>query len=268
MQPSAPEPVIKASYRAMMQKLDHHPDRGGDVDFAKLLNAAAKTLCDPRTRAQYDALRKQFQPVSEENSGTETPDKTSWGEPGGSPDSEHDQSSDSGQHGHQSDIGTHSSGTSEPHANLPSRPQCPFCLSIYPADNTSFTTPAGYASLRRCRTCNSARTPIAHLPRTSDEELRRMHRQQHKSDARVWLSWPGQTPVNSALSNFSPEGCALNLSEIVAVGQTIVIDTGLFNAICKVRHCKPTGNRNYLVGLEFVTLDMVAEPGTLLDASA
>ena len=59
VQPSAPEPVIKASYRAMMQKLNHHPDRGGDVAFAQLLNKATQTLCNPQTRAQYDALRQQ-----------------------------------------------------------------------------------------------------------------------------------------------------------------------------------------------------------------
>ncbi len=59
--PDAPSPVIKASYRAMMQKMRHHPDLGGDLSRAQLLNEAVDTLCNPARRAIYD---KELQAIA------------------------------------------------------------------------------------------------------------------------------------------------------------------------------------------------------------
>jgi hypothetical protein len=56
VQPEAPEPVITASYRAMMSKLRLHPDLGGDTAGAALINEAYAVLRDPARRARYDAL--------------------------------------------------------------------------------------------------------------------------------------------------------------------------------------------------------------------
>jgi hypothetical protein len=54
VQPEAPEPVITASYRAMMSKLRLHPDLGGNTENAQLINEAYRVLRDPLERAQYD----------------------------------------------------------------------------------------------------------------------------------------------------------------------------------------------------------------------
>jgi len=59
VQPDAPEAVIHASFRAIMQRLRMHPDLGGDHAEAALLNEAAETLLDPVRRAAYDAARAQ-----------------------------------------------------------------------------------------------------------------------------------------------------------------------------------------------------------------
>ena len=40
--PEAPEAVIRASYRALMQKLKMHPDLGGDADTAARINEAMR----------------------------------------------------------------------------------------------------------------------------------------------------------------------------------------------------------------------------------
>ncbi len=53
--PDADPEVIKASYRTLMQKLKNHPDLGGDLAKAKLINEAFRVLSDARLRAQYDA---------------------------------------------------------------------------------------------------------------------------------------------------------------------------------------------------------------------
>lgn len=54
VQPDAPEEIIRASYRTLMQKLRMHPDLGGDASHAALLNQAYEILTDKRKRAAYD----------------------------------------------------------------------------------------------------------------------------------------------------------------------------------------------------------------------
>ena len=57
VQPDAPTAVIKASYRAIRQRLNAHPDLGGSHVDAVLLNEACATLVDPARRAAYDRAR-------------------------------------------------------------------------------------------------------------------------------------------------------------------------------------------------------------------
>jgi hypothetical protein len=54
VQPDAPDEVIKASYRTLMQRLGMHPDLGGDHATAVLINEAFTILSDPAKRAAYD----------------------------------------------------------------------------------------------------------------------------------------------------------------------------------------------------------------------
>lgn len=53
--PKADHEVIAKAYRVLIAK--HHPDRGGNEDFAKRLNIAYETLSDPELRARYDRER-------------------------------------------------------------------------------------------------------------------------------------------------------------------------------------------------------------------
>lgn len=282
VQPSAPTPVIKASYRAMMQKLNHHPDRGGDVAFAQLLNQAAETLCNPQTRLHYDALRQQHEtgtvspPAGSSKADKEK--KGSWGTPGGTPSgsSEEPAPDDQPSNRQSDDYENHRTG------NMPVSvgAHCPFCLATFAVIRTSLNHRNGYAANamnsdniayhnpNRCPTCNGARTPIEHVPRANNEQLRRMHRQLHDSDARLWIKWPLQAPALLMLVDFSPTGCALIHSAAMDTGQIVMMDTELFNAICMVRHCNLDSVNSYRIGLEFLTLDMQATPGALLDASA
>jgi curved DNA-binding protein CbpA len=54
VQPDAPPEIIHASYRTMMRELKRHPDLGGSVSEASLINEAYETLSDPVRRAAYD----------------------------------------------------------------------------------------------------------------------------------------------------------------------------------------------------------------------
>ena len=64
VQPDAPDEVIKASYRTLMQRLGRHPDLGGDHATAVLINEAFDVLSDPSKRADYDRV------VAEASAGT------------------------------------------------------------------------------------------------------------------------------------------------------------------------------------------------------
>ncbi len=262
VQHDAPEPVIKASYRAMMQKLKHHPDKGGDVEFAQLLNDAAKTLCNPDTRAQYDALRNEIvgssspsqSPTDNVRTAREEASKN-WGAPGGSPTSE--QSHEVVPEQHSTQVNPLSVST-----------QCPFCLNSESGDSSGqFPVPA-YEISRRCKKCNGATTPITHVTLSDDEELRRLHRQAFKSPAQLWMSWPSSIERDATVTDFSPEGCAMLCDAQLALGQIVMIETALFNAICRVRHCSSVDSNHWVSGLSFLTLDMRATPGTLLNATA
>jgi len=260
VRPGAPAAVIKASYRTMLQKLNHHPDRGGDVGFAQLLNEAAQTLCDPETRARYDALRQQFQqqaPKKPQKSRDKETAQSSWGEPGGAPDNSQTVSPTNKQYSdNYSDLPT-----------LPAKPSCHFCHTIFPA-TTQFSSSL-YAKSSRCPGCNGARTPIAQVAESSNDELRRIHRQNHRTPASLHSQWPSEGGRQVTLIDFSPTGCALQTDNPLARDSVVMIENSMFNTICSVRHCKPTGQSGILtVGVEFITLDMSAAPGALLNATA
>ena len=61
VQSDAPTAVIKSSYRTLMQKLRMHPDLGGDVGDAALINEAYEILSDPQKRAEYDRQLPSFE---------------------------------------------------------------------------------------------------------------------------------------------------------------------------------------------------------------
>jgi hypothetical protein len=54
VQSDAPIEIIRASYRIQMRELGKHPDLGGSVHGAAMLNEAYETLSNPERRAEYD----------------------------------------------------------------------------------------------------------------------------------------------------------------------------------------------------------------------
>lgn len=54
--PDAAQEVISSAYRTLMSKLRKHPDLGGDIHEAQLINEAYETISDPAKRAEYDVM--------------------------------------------------------------------------------------------------------------------------------------------------------------------------------------------------------------------
>ncbi|MDR7415555.1 MAG: J domain-containing protein [Armatimonadota bacterium] len=57
--PRAHPLVIQKVYHVLMRDLRHHPDLGGDVRMAQLINEAYRVLSDPAQRAAYDRFRAE-----------------------------------------------------------------------------------------------------------------------------------------------------------------------------------------------------------------
>jgi hypothetical protein len=57
--PNAHPAVIRKVYHVLMLDLKHHPDLGGDVERAQLINEAFAVLSDPERRAEYDRFRAE-----------------------------------------------------------------------------------------------------------------------------------------------------------------------------------------------------------------
>lgn len=266
VQPDAPEPVIKASYRAMMQKMRLHPDLGGDVSIAKLLNEAVSTLSDPAARAAYD--EELFAGYASAPGG-----KPDWKSQSGSTNTGCDKSSatheepkpETAKEPHKPSS-SRTSGASFTHSNLPKRDQCPFCQASYPSVRA---TGIGYPTDERCAQCKAAATPIEQIDTHSADDLRKIYRHDHHSSVKVWLEWPVKSPVNATMTDMSIAGCAIDCVKPMAVGSIVVVDTQMLNGICIIRYCKqnsPAGT--FAVGMEFLTLDITSGSGAVFSAIA
>lgn len=246
--PDAPEPVIKASYRAMMQKMRLHPDLGGDEGLAQQLNEAVAVLCDPERRAAYDRL-SVVSPSTDEN----TDENTDATEPGGTP----------------------STRAHEPvrraNLTLPVKPHCPFCLGTYPPRLRAnrLSSSDAYDTSLRCSHCHGAATPISQLSQSSDDDLRRIYRHDHKTPVLLWCRWPTDAPAHARMTDLSIVGCALEYTAEIAVNTVVLLDSPLLNGIGIIRYSHLDADKGiYSAGLEFLTLQITAEPGSVFSATA
>ncbi len=62
--PRASQEMVKKAYRTLMGEMRGHPDLGGDVERAKLINEAYTVLGDPELRRAYDRTRAGRAPAS------------------------------------------------------------------------------------------------------------------------------------------------------------------------------------------------------------
>lgn len=246
----------------MMQNMRLHPDLGGDEALAQQLNEAAATLCKVDSREQYDLWLAA-------NASAATP-------PGGRPNTEtssrEDKSAeahrDTSARGHTADQPYRSSSTQKTHnrVQLPSRKQCFFC---HAASGSATVGLAGYQGSNRCAQCKGATTPIENISLGSADDIRKIYRHTHESQ--VWLNdeWPLSTAIPATMTDLSIAGCAINCATALASQSVIMLDTQLFNSICQVRYQKQLGSTElYSIGLEFLTLDIFAAPGSVFSATA
>lgn len=264
--PDAPVPVIKASYRAMMQKMRLHPDLGGDEAIAKILNEAVSTLCDPDAREAYDLELSHREYSAAGGEPAWNADKRAANSESTSDSAPVEDEKPSSKKYSQAASNEPSGKARANYSHLPKREQCPFCHASYPTYRSSSI---GYSNEQRCAQCKAAATPIEQFSSDCADDVRKIYRHEHQTHACLWTQWPVEKPLRATMTDMSLAGCAIDSASELAVHSIVVLDTELLNGICIVRYCKKIpGNTTYSIGMEFLTLDITSASGAVFSATA
>ncbi len=245
-----------------MHKLRMHPDFGGDEWNASLINIARDVLLDPRLRAEYDQQLIDSGQI-----------------PGGRPatraDKAHNKSTAGGRpnwHRQNEDAANHSEApetTQHPVTNLlqfdPGQ-MCPFCN--YPVKNQKQQNSTGYDSSDCCLRCNAPLQKVDAYKAVMEEDLRNIHRSAVELSVQVWDSWPYKRSWDALVSDWSTEGCCIQMRHSMDVGSVILLQSSQFNAIALVRYCSDDITETNFIGLQFITLEASMEPGAFVSSSA
>jgi hypothetical protein len=236
VQPDAPDPVIRSSYRTVLQKLKQHPDLGGDHTEAALINQAYAVLTNPKKRAAYD--RELMQLHSKSTLGGERFYKQ-------------------GDQAHTCTVDQPESSRDEVNETCINA-YCVFCKLPHSAQSRH----------QYDATCACCESPLSLAkPVALEKSCRRVVTRVAK-DAQVYFytDWP-QRHRPGRLQDMSPNGMSFMTSEYVAEAQIIKLVSGLVHAVAEVMSCQSTekhGTKTYSVGVHFLTLRFQQSKGTFV----
>ena len=274
VQPDAPIEVIKASYRALMGTMRHHPDLGGDHETAALINEAYAVLTDADRRRKYDQqlapLRERWR-VGPTSSGTAGP--TGSGGSGGTAGT--GGSSGAGTHTStgprtagaegtrtSSGSGTRTTGADQTTGIDPSVWRlariCPMC---------AHALPAALRAGSRCTRCDSPLAPPP-APGGGKELLgRRASVRKGRSHAAiVYPAW-NASPIAVRMRDLSMTGLSLHAQKPLRVRQAFRIVDPDFEAVAVVVSCRPAGHL-YSVHASLLTVAFGKSAGVFVSATA
>lgn len=230
IQPDAPEALIKASYRTLMQKLKLHPDLGGSHWNAALINEAYRVLSDHVKRRAYDKalladLVQHRQMEAQEETGA---DNIIYPAHEFKPASEFIQC------------------------------YCLFCKTPYLQD----------ALHRRSRYCLECECPLPlnndeHL---HDDQQRLVERKHQEGTINYYTYWP-DSPHDAEIMDLSPKGICFASHQDLTEETLLKIDSELFRAVAKVTHTEvllTESNLDFSVGAEFLAVIFEEQRGNFL----
>lgn len=254
VQPDAPVPVIKASYRALMQKLKYHPDLGGDEWNATLINEAYAVLSDSLKRAAYDL--KQTRQKS--TVGPHARKKTRAKEDSQAAEKPKDSSSKNARaraYAHRAE--TLARAARKPASNDPARLLvCAFC-------HTASSSRDRYRDLSECTVCGSPLTSMQLL--TAENGLLRARRIHHHAHITFWTEWPGNDSFQGRIVDLSPTGMRFLCAQPLLPGSVLKIQSMELGAVARVTRCHLDAvNKVYSTGTNFITLKLQNSRGTFI----
>ncbi|MCB1744454.1 MAG: DnaJ domain-containing protein [Gammaproteobacteria bacterium] len=302
VQPDASAEVIRASHRALMQRLRLHPDLGGDWRRAARLNAAREVLLDPVQRARYDAglqHRRCSPPRSVASIGA-TPRIPPRAIAGGAAAFLHLAIGDAGC-GRTSSRPTTSQRTPSGQAGLADRHQrAPHAGPGHAARSASARPAAdldcafcGLAQAQRghamdpddprCQRCgavlllpplgtSAARSSAGSHDGAGDSEphSRRFDiRYARRTELSYLTEWPAITTHVGHLLDLSRIGLRFVCVKSLHPGSVICLRSELLDSVASVVHrSRASGDVGYVLGVEFLTLRFRRRARALLDVTA
>ena len=246
VQPDAAPEVIKASYRALMQKLKFHPDLGGDQWNAVVVNEAYSVLSNPVRRAAYDA--EQGVQMMGGGAGNRA-----------SSDGYHDTDAAN------TDWGGTDADAAQPHSTPAFESMlCVLCHQLT-------TVASAMPGPARCRVC---RSPLMRVDaaRAEDPGKRALPRLERSAPVRYLRTYrDGSTQVCQAeLENLSPQGMRLSTEHALSIGEVLRVECQLLTAVARVVVSRVSGDlrAHHIVGIEFITVDFIRQQGSLFASQA
>lgn len=240
----APEPVIKGSYRTMMQKMRLHPDLGGDESHAQLLNEALATLLDPKKRAVYDQWLMGHQAESLK------PRKTSESQPVPSNEVQEESATSSHPDANSADVGT---------------VLCAFCQT---SNHRASLHNKQWAMHRPvCRSCTAPLTAVDIVAKADvTGELRKVYRSVLHTSCEVQRKMRAEKAINADVLDFSPLGMSITHQGLLDDGECVLIRSDKFVCVARASYSHRQVDGLMRSGLEFLTLDMMMPRGELFRA--
>ncbi|MDH3769237.1 MAG: DnaJ domain-containing protein, partial [Gammaproteobacteria bacterium] len=287
VQPDAPTDVIQGAYRTLMQKLQMHPDLGGDDRNAALINAAWHVLRDPERRTEYDCqllsdydiqvLASSGKPLchpAHNGSANRRNYYRVLGVQADAPQALIDSaykvlSGADAEDGallreayrvlgsparrQQYDV----SHTTEPVvAEAAYRPLirnfCLFCKTPY--DQYPGCLPTGM-----CCECGS---PLREHEAQVDQADRYYERARFSAWVELHEYWPGQA-LDGTLEELTPVGLCISMRSGLEPGQIVRVSNATFTAVARIVHCAQSGP-DFRFGMQLLTVSFSVE-GVLVD---
>lgn len=217
-----------------MQKLKLHPDLGGDEWNASLLNEAYSILSNPHKRAAYDSKHLKGKMGSGPHTRKQATDK---------PDLHKRQRKQSStRHSYSS------------HA-------CQFCGTPKPVRFR-------YGGLSDCTLCSSPLQTVAQL-RSTDNPRRSVQRTPHNAPIVYFTGVNDLNGKSGIIRDLSTRGLKFLSATQVMEEHVLKITSNILSATARVIYCRPSNNdRQYVIGVEFITLRFNRSTGTFLSENA
>lgn len=242
VQQDAPDAVIKSSYRAIMQKMRCHPDLGGDEHQAQLINIAYSTLIDRVKRTAYDVEiqnKKQRADLRAVNANKKTDND-----------------------GPKTNVDTKNG----PSITFKS---CDFCGHASAAGTQPINS--NYQHTACCIQCGapSKKVDMFTINRIINGDMRQLPRLKQRTTATVFESWQNKNAFDAIILDFSIKGIRLQSHIASPSGHVLHIKTDSYDCLAVVRNCKQANIKDqFILGLEFKTLELQSKPGGFFQSSA
>ncbi len=226
----AGQEVIKASYRALMQK--HHPDVGGCEFMAARLNEAYRVLSNPSLKAEYDHMRLAQSRGSRVSNDSKVADevmtKSTAARNDTSPPAAGDQ--------------LYLAGNVKPPAS-----HCAFCR--YPRPVPSMTS---YHTVEQF--CQQCRSPLCINPGIpAQRQQRDSSRIECQKRCVLQLSTNPEVSHQVLIGDISATGLRIDFSRPLVEGSIARITNDEFLAVVEVARCSPQG-ASFRMGMQFLAI--------------